>query len=420
MKTKITILILFAFFTISTAQVEVIENGNVGVGLTPTQSAKLQVNLITPDGALSKNGINLTRNTNTLANVTSYDKGINNQLIKYGIPVGVTDGGYKIALDASSYSSNNNFAGTLNRNMAIWARAGIHTAATTAKINDVYAVRAELMTRQGTIENGYGVYIESLYSTGNITNQYDLYAASPEAKNYFAGILGIGTIPSGASKLQIKYITSNGDVNKGGLHVTRGTNASTNVTSYDKAISGQFRKYIIANGMTDSGYKIAVDASSYSSNDGFAGTLNSNMAVWARAGIHTSSSTAKINHAYGVRAELMTRSGTIKNGYGVYIESPYSTGTITNQYDLYASSVEALNYFAGKVGIGTASPTTHLDVNGDAKVDGSLKIGDVINLTAQNAEPANPETGDIYLDDGTNAGGNPTLRYYNGSVWVNL
>lgn len=67
-----------------------------------------------------------------------------------------------------------------------------------------------------------------------------------------------------------------------------------------------------------------------------------------------------------------------------------------------------------------------LRVNGELEVTERLKIADVINLTPSNTEPsgtsADPLTiGDIYLDDGTNTtDGQASLRYWDGSDWIDL
>ena len=48
-------------------------------------------------------------------------------------------------------------------------------------------------------------------------------------------------------------------------------------------------------------------------------------------------------------------------------------------------------------------------------------VTDRLRLTPMSTPPANPVTGDIYLDDGTNtADGNPHLRFWDGSAWKDL
>lgn len=61
-----------------------------------------------------------------------------------------------------------------------------------------------------------------------------------------------------------------------------------------------------------------------------------------------------------------------------------------------------------------------LDVRGTIYTD-TITIQDIVQLTPI-PKPINPTAGLIYMDDGTcNAcGGTPTLRYHNGTNWVNL
>lgn len=133
--------------------------GNVGVGVV-NPVHKLHLNSTTPDGTTSISGISLQRYTNTTSNVTSYDKGVQSFILYYDIPVGVTDNGYKIGVDASSFASRETgFAGTLRTNMGVWARAGIYNSAPSAVVTNAYGLQAEVLARTGTITNGYGVYI---------------------------------------------------------------------------------------------------------------------------------------------------------------------------------------------------------------------------------------------------------------------
>ncbi|WP_420552376.1 hypothetical protein [Tenacibaculum aiptasiae] len=198
----------------STAQDVIKQVGDkVGIG-TSTPDAKLQVNYETNLGEVSKNGITVFRNTQTNTNVTSYDKGIYSKMSSFSIPSGITDSGYKIGVDATSFSTSNTFAGTLNSNYGIWARAGVYVAAPGATIKRAIAVNAEVLdnTNGTTIENAYGVHISTNgYNQSNVINRYDLYAATAAAKNYLAGKVGIG-VPSPKAKLHVaNNITGQGD-----------------------------------------------------------------------------------------------------------------------------------------------------------------------------------------------------------------
>ena len=61
-----------------------------------------------------------------------------------------------------------------------------------------------------------------------------------------------------------------------------------------------------------------------------------------------------------------------------------------------------------KVGVGTTLPKRKLHLDG------------IMRLEPLSEEPSDPSTGDIYMDDGTNNGGNPVLRVYDGTEWKNL
>ncbi|HTB81967.1 MAG TPA: hypothetical protein VK717_13875 [Opitutaceae bacterium] len=72
-----------------------------------------------------------------------------------------------------------------------------------------------------------------------------------------------------------------------------------------------------------------------------------------------------ISNRYGVYIALTNvNRGTVANDYGLYI-SGIAAGVHTNMpYDVYVADSGAYNYFAGNVGIGTATPAYALDVAG--------------------------------------------------------
>ncbi|MFY7670901.1 hypothetical protein ACOSP6_07400 [Tenacibaculum sp. MEBiC06402] len=189
----------------------------------------------------------------------------------------------------------------------------------------------------------------------------------------FNGNVGVGvTNPLG--KLHVNYPTSAGDISKNGIIITRPTTATSDVTSHDKAIYAHAGYFSVAPGVTDSGYKIGVDASAYSLKTEFQGTLKSNYGIWARAGIYQASSGARINNAVAVEAQVLDNiEGTsIDNIYGVRINTGgYNKATVTNRYDLYAGTTNAKNYFGGNVGIGINSPEAKLQIVSPSTIGGS-------------------------------------------------
>ncbi len=88
-------------------------------------------------------------------------------------------------------------------------------------------------------------------------------------------------------------------------------------------------------------------------------------------------STGTITNGYGILGRIRNqRTGTITNGYGLFSDFDINNGTITNAYGLYINQIlgtnkwgvyvndASNNYFAGKVGIGTDTATSNLQVVG--------------------------------------------------------
>ena len=117
------------------------------------------------------------------SNVTDYTKAAECNMFNVKIAPGVRDAGYKIGLGVQGYFLNPDFKGTLNQQMGIWCRHGFFSD--------------ETRTPTGTIENSYGIYIESLSgrSGAKINNCWGIYQPNTyaaNAKNYLEGDTGIG------------------------------------------------------------------------------------------------------------------------------------------------------------------------------------------------------------------------------------
>lgn len=103
------------------------------------------------------------------------------------------------------------------------------------------------------------------------------------------------------------------------------------------------------------------------------GTVTDGYSVYSRT---TVSTPAIATNTYGVASEFYSNTGTITNAYGLYSTFTTNTGTITNAYGLYINQVLGTNkwaiyvldasdnYLAGKLGIGTPTPTSPLQVVG--------------------------------------------------------
>lgn len=212
------------------------------------------------------------------------------------------------------------------------------------------------MPRAGGTYTGYLTFWTKDNNNSSITEKMRI--------NEF-GNVGIGTTAP-ASRLDVRYALNPGEISKNGINSILTTYANSNITSYDKAIYSFIGNFSIAPNVTDSGYKIGVDASAYANSTGFKGTLRSNYGVWARAGVYKATPGAKLNYAAAVQAEILdnVEGVTIENAYGVKISTAgYKKANVINRYDLYAETENAINYFAGKVGVGTSTPNSKLEVH---------------------------------------------------------
>jgi len=104
-------------------------------------------------------------------------------------------------------------------------------------------------------------------------------------------------------------------------------------------------------------------------------------------------SSATITNAYGLNAEIFnTGGGTVTNGFGIYIGNIQAT----NKWSVYAIDATAPSYFAGKVGIGTLTPTASVDINAGT---GYNQLRMRTPFTPANTADANGNTGDVAWDD---------------------
>jgi hypothetical protein len=88
--------------------------------------------------------------------------------------------------------------------------------------------------------------------------------------------------------------------------------------------------------------------------------------VYGHRVITTITNTGSITtyRAYESRSPNISGTGTISSAYGLYLE-PLSGSNVNAGYGVYQTGTNDLNYFNGKVGIGTNTPLYQLQIEGD-------------------------------------------------------
>jgi len=190
------------------------------------------------------------------------------------------------------------------------------------------------------------------------------------------GWVGIGIAPNCPLQVSQGQYDPSATINLVTLTSSLGLTGDNSNAQVTLAINSSTVTVPLGKTMTGSMSAIRLDA--FVNTLTFAGTLNSQYAIWTRAGILSSASTGTITIATALRAEPRNdvAGATIIGLYGVYVSpstiagngstfagvcvAPYSmTGTYTSRYDFYGGNTGANNYFAGAVGIGVTDPQTY-------------------------------------------------------------
>jgi len=174
--------------------------GNVGIDTAPSTSEQLY--LIDSQSNFGLKWLQRSIfNTTATTNGTNYALALDADASSMTIPAGVTDNGYRLGAYGRGYADTTGFAGTLAQQFGVNGSAGIFSATSGATVQSAYGGYYEIYNQVPgtTITNAYGLYVSNAQTSGTITNRYDLYASSANAKNYFAGTVGIGTTTPAAT-----------------------------------------------------------------------------------------------------------------------------------------------------------------------------------------------------------------------------
>jgi hypothetical protein len=181
-------------------------------------------NIASTNGSYSSFGISISATTN--------------------ISSGVTNSGSVRGLNVSSLrnSSFSTDAGTLSAMRGIEMQYGHSTANTgiTPTTNQAIGILISPYAGPGTITDAYDIYLASrAFGTGTFTNHYSIYQVQSDAKNWFAGNVGIGASRANPSTtLDVNgTVTSTGlDVNSDSIRVRT---AKTPASPTDTGSAGQ-------------------------------------------------------------------------------------------------------------------------------------------------------------------------------------
>ncbi|WP_081112093.1 tail fiber domain-containing protein [Bdellovibrio bacteriovorus] len=231
----------------------------------------------------------------------------------------------------------------------------------------------------GTVSNQVGGIVGSLLKEGTATSQAGFQvtasaSASTTLGNQYGTSSSVTNTSSGTVTVQTAYQGT--AVNSSGSTVTNqhalfasSTNSGTAASQYG----------VLSKTTHDAGNTLPTQYGTYTvaSNNGL-GTItnahgNFNQVFNAGAGTTTNAygtfsqiwndGTGTIDKAYGYYADVYNpNGGTVATGYGLYLGSVSATA----KWSIWANDATAPSYFAGRIGIGTATPTHNLQVEGTA------------------------------------------------------
>jgi len=110
----------------------------------------------------------------------------------------VTNNDYLAGIILESFAgATNAFEGELDEVYGLISYAGMYNSSSTGKINSTYCLYTKPYMNNGDFGNIYGLYLAEHIGTPNsYTALYGIYQEDTDAKNYFAGDVGIGVDPT--------------------------------------------------------------------------------------------------------------------------------------------------------------------------------------------------------------------------------
>jgi hypothetical protein len=236
----------------------------------------------------------------------------------------------------------------------------------------------------------------AIFNDGGATINFRVEGDADPYLLYVRGSAGVDKVGVGTASLSGKfnvYQTTENQSYQYGSYVSANHYTTSGGTNYLFGNYTDMRRHV-ASGITDNGYIMGHEIISVLSDEG---SLDRAFGLRTYAGINNQSDNGNLTVAYGIQSRVLNYSqgtgnintargidvyingdlgsvgnGGITNAYGVYIQSILNS---TNTYGLYQAGSSDKNYFAGDVGIGTASPSYKLDVNGTFSAN-SINVND--------------------------------------------
>ena len=168
-------------------------------------------------------------------------------------------------------------------------------------------------------------------------------------------------VTSTINKVQITDSTDGGFA----TNVIRNTTVEANATQADHGIAASLTQ-TVNSGVTNNGFVMGAFTAATR-----AGTGTSWRTIGTRAYSGTQNNAGTVTEAIGFWSSVVNGSGsTITNGIGLLIDDVMAT----TGYGIYQSGSNDLNFFGGRVGIGTGAPDSGvlLHVAGNVRVDGNI------------------------------------------------
>lgn len=290
---------------------------------------------------------------------------------------------------------------------------------TTPIINN-YGVRINAAT--GPINNNYGLYVHNQSSAGT-SSTYNIYSEGTNSSNVFMGLVGIGTTAP-ITKLEVS----------GGIKISMESAACS--VSYAGTIRYSAGNVEFCNGSSWSAFGVAgagVTSASVISALGYTPlsalpalsgdvTSVSGSAVITLANVGAGVTSGAQYTKVTVNSKGLVTSGAQLSATDITTALGYTPGVSGSGSSQWTTSGTTVNYTAGNVGIGVASPSGILEVDGGvnpatqknislraSSVAGGSGYGGNISLIAGNTTAGGFTGGNILLSAGEGFSGNGSI-----------